>query len=464
VVSMLSTITDFRSNRHLLHPLYQQLHQTWLHGAYRNVRNVIAETRQLSRWILYFLSGLVPRQNDLWVFGTYRNDFSDNSKYLFCHVAKVCPDIRPVWISGSERTVTRMRALGFEAYLRDSWPGWWYCLRARCYFFIGYSSDINFFASRGALLINLWHGTPIKRIEFDIRNGPDARLFDSPTWRVRLIKEPALYRGCDFVISASPFVSAYAFSSAFRVPLERCLSLGYPKTDLLFQDRATILDQLYEFGEIELARQLERFKSAGVTILYLPTWREASAHTAERQPDWSTIDKVMKSQSGLFVIKPHPLAIDLEQFPKKGDFQHIVVLPAESDVYPLMVFADMLLTDYSSVMFEFCLTGRPIILVAFDLEQYEHDDRGFYLPLEKVGIGRIVRNSEQLMKALDEVLREPLSPTYDEESVSRFNSYRAGGASDRVASYFAKFVQVEGTMPILTRGRKINTQSGTKDR
>ena len=441
VVTMSSRITDFRSNKHFLHPVYQQLRRTWLRGSYWKLRKVIADTRQLSRWIVYFLSGWVPRRNDLWVFGTFRNDFSDNSKYLFCHVAKACPDIKPVWISGNEKTVTRLRALGFEAYLRDSWLGWWNCLRARCYFFIGYSFDINFFASRGAILINLWHGTPIKRIEFDIRNGSDARLFVSPTWRDRLIKEPALYRGCDFVISASPFVSEYALSPAFRVPLERCLSLGYPKTDLLFQDKATILDQLYKSGEIELARQLERFKSAGVTILYLPTWREASAHAAEPQLDWSTINKIVESRSGLFVIKAHPLATESGQFPKNGDFQHIVVLPADVDVYPLMVFADMLLTDYSSVMFEFCLTGRPIILVAFDLEQYEQHDRGFYLPLENVGIGRIVRNSEQLVKTLDELLLEPLSRTYDGESVARFNSYRAGGASDRIATYFAKFVQ-----------------------
>lgn len=433
---------SFRNSQHLLHALYQLLRRTRLRTAYWSARHAIADGRRLLKWIPYFLSGWMPRRNDIWVFGTYRHNFSDNAKYLFLHVSKTRPNVRAVWISRDAKTVARLRALGFEAHLQQSWSGWWYCLRAKCYFFIGYSFDINFFTSRGAILVNLWHGTPIKRIEFDIQNGPDASLFMAPTWRDRLIKHPAVFRGCDFVLSASPFVSEYALSSAFRLPIERCLSLGYPRNDVLFQDRPTTLDQLHQLGDADFARQLKRFESAAKVVLFLPTWREsASGAAAPPKLDWSRLNEFLKLHGGVFIIKPHPLETLTGAFPNNGDFQHIVVLPADVDVYPLMVFADVLLTDYSSVMFDFCLTGRPIILVAFDIEQYQRHDRGFYLPFKQAAIGRIVSDSEQLMTALDDALREPSRPTYDEESVGQFNSNRTQGAADRVASYFSNLVQ-----------------------
>jgi CDP-glycerol glycerophosphotransferase (TagB/SpsB family) len=393
--------------------------------------------KSLLSWLFYILSGWMPRDRTLWVFGTNNGAFADNSKYLFIHVAQTRPHIRAIWISHEDVTIERLRLTGYEAYSRSSWKGRWYCLRAKYYFVASYITDINFFLSRGAVHVNLWHGTPLKKIEFDIRRGPLARYFVSPSLKTRLIDRPGLYKKPDFVLSASSYVSSYSLSSAFRIPLYQCINLGYPRNDALFSPRSALLDQIRQLGEIELANHLDAIVPVRRLILYLPTWRDSgAAATAKTDIDWPQLNAVMQAHGAMLLAKPHPnVSADASGLPGSHEFENIAILAPNVDIYPFMGLADVLVTDYSSVIFDFCLTLRPIIITTSDVEHYQNEERELYMPLEAVQLGTVVRNQEQLIATLHAILNNAL-PNYSENTVDKFNSFRGPGAAQRVADYF----------------------------
>jgi CDP-glycerol glycerophosphotransferase (TagB/SpsB family) len=389
-------------------------------------------------WAVYGVSGLIPRDHNLWVFGAARDAFVDNTKYLFIHVSRTRPNLRAIWISGSAETVQLIRELGFEAHVRHSIKGWWYCFRAQYYFTMMYITDINHFASRRAVFVNLWHGTPLKKIEHDIQFGPMAPLYNSPSWRTRFIWAPGPHKIPNFVLSASEFVSRYALTSAFKVPLERCLAFGYPRNDILFSDRDAVLSWLSNLRQESLARELRNLIETFRVVLFLPTWRESGDNAeSKRTIPWAKLNEVMRENNCVLLAKPHPaVAARRSGLPRTDEYSNIRIWSPNVDIYPIMAVAEVLITDYSSVIFDFCLTRRPIIVAAFEDDRYSETERELYMPVEDIMIGEVVKSPEQLIACLTDILANRESSNYDEKSVKRFNDFLAAGATMRVAEFF----------------------------
>ena len=94
------------------------------------------------------------------------------------------------------------------------------------------------------------------------------------------------------------------------------------------------------------------------------------------------------------------------------------------DVTELMLLADVLVTDYSSVMFDFANTGKPMVFYTYDYEDYVRDERGTYLELPEVSTGPMVATTDELIKALESV----------DDDVERFRDEYAGSANGSAAT------------------------------
>lgn len=337
---------------------------------------------------LFVLSFLTPRDEALWVFGSNGGEaFSDNSKYLYRYTAAEREHIRPVWLSRSEAVVEELREEGYEAYRTESLRGMWINLRAGTAFVSHGMPDVNRWCSGGARTVVLWHGIALKRIGWDgykrqqlgekIKGHLKEKLFDRYDW---------------LVVPSEAMIEP--FSSAFHVSPDRILPLGYPRNDALTGTLPAGLeppaDDYEEFRELH---------EEGTTILYAPTKHSETGRRVADHLRLAELDDWLAERDAHLLLKPHPAEpIDLG-----GGFSRIVEVPQGLDVYPLLEHADVLLTDYSSLYFDYLLLDRPVAFYPFDLEEYR-SSRGFYLEYGDVTPGPIATEFDGLLDALDGVL------------------------------------------------------------
>ena len=345
-------------------------------------------------YCIYPFSFLVPRSRKKWAFGSFRGAFNDNAKYLFIHVTEQMPDIDCAWLSVNRTTVRTVKEKGLKAYHVLSPAGIWFALRAKCWFFNAYSSDIMFCLSGGAKLVNLWHGLPLKRIEFDIESGILADRFVKKTLKERYF-HPEVFKRPDYVVSSTELFSE-VFARSFRIPLERCLNLGLARNVILTwpeEKRRAFIDRYEPVETLDLIGQMGNF---GRVFVYMPTWRDSQNDFVTAGFDFKSMEEVLSENNALLLIKPHANTF-IDPVILNG-LAHIKLLPSTLDIYPVLPYTDVLITDYSSVMYDFILMEKKdVILYLFDKEEYVNE-RPFIWSFEDMTYGHRAGSFETLLE------------------------------------------------------------------
>jgi CDP-glycerol glycerophosphotransferase (TagB/SpsB family) len=323
---------------------------------------------------------LIPRSPHRWVFGSwYGLRFADNPKYFFfyCHTRENSP-VRAVWLSKNPEVVRAVRALGLPAHLRSSPLGLWHALRAGVYLLDCRLSDVHAMASRGALKVNLWHGVPLKKIERDIDQADHTiNLAVRGTLLQRTIlkvRRPELTERYDAILATSD-ATADRFSGAFGVERDRVIVAGYPRTDpLLAAAPAPFLPE----ADRAIVEEFQAYERAGRRVLfYMPTFRDWG-NTEDRviPIDWQRLDQLLQTHRGVLYCKLHPG--DRAGLPDLSRLSSIRLLPSSADPYPLLRHTHALISDYSSIFFDYLLLDRPVVFYPYDLEAYRARSRGLY--------------------------------------------------------------------------------------
>lgn len=382
-------------------------------------------------YFFFPFSFLFPRSRKIWIFGSFRGAFNQNTKYLFIYVSEQVPEIRAVWITYKSAVVREIRSKGLKAYSLFSLPGLYYALRGKYYFFNDYSSDICYFTSGGAVKVNLWHGVGLKKIEFCIENGPLAARYVRKTFRERFFY-PFVYQRPDYFLSSTEFQSV-KFAQAFRIPLERCLNLGYPRNDVLLWGKERREDFIEKY-EPRITRELiGRIRKYKKTYLYMPTWRDSQKELFSAHLELEKLNGFMRETDSLFLFKPHPIMkIESEIF---GQCSHLMLLDSHVDIYTLLPYTHVLITDYSSILYDYLLMkDKDVILYLYDYRTYVRE-RDFNYPFLENIAGSVVYDFESLVR----VMREG---NYDRSNYARINerfwgNYGGNAAADLV-DYFKR--------------------------
>jgi CDP-glycerol glycerophosphotransferase (TagB/SpsB family) len=369
------------------------------------------------------LARLVPRDRYLFAFGAERDRFGDNAAYFY--LAAHPQTHRYVWITGSASLVERLRAAGLAAERRWSYRGVLTCLRAGTYVISSYASDVNGWLADGTRLVNLWHGVPLKRIERDIAGGPLQRIYEDRQPMKAVFRDRT--RPPDLLLAPSAYIAERCFTSAFAIPQERCLPFGYPRTDHFFDRPDAPPDELLISG-LDTWRDLE---SRSPVVGYFPTWREGRA--AEATPGHLDLEQLaagLGELGGHLVFKSHFITDSPAPIPSA------TVLGQHDDANAYLPLCDVLVTDYSSLAFDFMLLERPIVYFVPDLDDYRRN-RGFYFdPLEMMP-GPIVRDPAQLIGAISTALGDGADPRLREVRRRVWGDYE-GGASTRLGAALAE--------------------------
>lgn len=262
---------------------------------------------------------------------------------------------------------------------------------------------------QGQTYIQTWHGTPLKRLGRDIKDvvptGSYLRMMD---------REASFW---DYLVSPSPYCSEI-FPNTFGYS-GKILETGYPRNDILVSGASK--------------RDLIR-KSLGITdpnqlvVLYAPTWRD-SKRTATG--NWKPVNFLSGSLGPQVVVlfRGHTNTHSAHnQEVAKG----AIDVTDYKNVAELYLAADVLITDYSSSMFDFSVTGKPMIFLAPDLSEYVAK-RGFYFDFEQMAPGPILSDDTTLRETLEnlENVRSQYAKRYSQWQ-AKFNSLEDGLASKRV--------------------------------
>jgi CDP-glycerol glycerophosphotransferase (TagB/SpsB family) len=347
------------------------------------------------------------------------------------------PEIDAVWLSTNKMTVKEVRSKGLKAYWIFSLKGVWFALTSKFWFFNAYSSDIMFCLSGNATLVNLWHGLPMKKIEFDIDSGPLADRYVKKTLKERFF-HPESFKRPDYMLSASPMYSEM-FSRAFRIDVSQCLELGNPRNDVLTwpEDRRLAFVKRYE---PETTQQLLAELKSGIynhIYIYLPTWRDSNYDFLGKDFDLKAIDKVMRECRALMIFKPHANTTITEV--DGSSFTNVRILTAKTDFYPILPYTDVLITDYSSVLNDYLLMEKKsVVLYLFDYHKFT-GERSFIWPFDEITIGKRVFDFEGLLGTFKENQLE-IDEQQKENLVSKTWAGNVSQSSERVAGYFRGFI------------------------
>lgn len=339
----------------------------------------------------------VTRDPRLWVFGSAFG-LADGALALLRAARRLESGIRLAWLVGNAEQARKARSLGLEWAAKDSPEGFELTASAGVVAVTHGFGDVNRYALGGATIAQLWHGSPMKKLHADspaaLSLGPLNRFAPAR----RLIREA--YRRGTRRISLLPVASdtfVPFMCSAFDLTPQKVRVLGEPRTDVLFRGSPA--------GRRAAARELLERSVPGLVgrraLLYAPTWRDGEPDPSvptDRQ--WRRIDAFCAATDSVLLIRPHPLGV--------GSYRHAsryvrlvppTVLP---ESMPLLWGIDTLITDYSSMAFDYAVTGNPLIFLAPDLEHYAAT-RGLYLDYATVTGGRWQQDWDGVLDALEQL-------------------------------------------------------------
>src|SRR5690606_20364699 len=203
----------------------------------------------------------------------------------------------PIWISPNREEVIKLRSAGYKCFYKWSTMTIFLVIRAK-YFFISHNiKDIFPVIPKRGVIINLWHGTPIKKI------GLDSKI--EREWINDLIRtgRNLPYERWNYFISATDFTSSI-FKSAMKLPSSKIKPLGQPRTDSLYQ--ASIDEKVKT--EIEEGLRISGLLKGKKKILYAPTFRNNASSDLFIIETLKKIDNAIGENSSIvFLFKPHPL-------------------------------------------------------------------------------------------------------------------------------------------------------------
>jgi CDP-glycerol glycerophosphotransferase len=248
---------------------------------------------------------------------------------------------------------------------------------------------MNYHKRDGQVYAQTWHGTPLKKIGFDITQ---PQFISGVGYFEVLAADVARW---DLLLSPNPF-STPIMRRAFRYDGE-ILESGYPRNDLLRSGDA-------DRTAADVRRRLGLPEGKKV-VLYAPTWRDNQYYASGRYRFDFRLDLERAwrqlGDDHVFLIRGHHHMAEDVPAGSRPDFA--INVTAYPDISELFLVSDILVTDYSSVMFDFAPTGRPIVFFTYDLEQYRDNLRGFYFDFEAEAPGPLLATSDEVVSAIGDI-------------------------------------------------------------
>ena len=297
------------------------------------------------------------------------------------------------------------------------------------YWVFNYRALDHWIPRENQIYVQCWHGTPLKRLGYDIENSNNA-MNSTEEIRDKYYRDAVRFK---YLLSPCSFATE-AFKSAWNLKAlgkeSAVLEVGYPRNDFIVNHNEE------DIREIKKKLSLENEKRK--IILYAPTWRDnqhkaSVGYTYDINVDFEMLRDALEDEY-VILFRAHYLVAGSFDFSRYSGF--VRDASKVDDINELYVISDVLVTDYSSVFFDYAILERPIIFYMYDLEEYRDTIRGFYLDIDELP-GEIVNSEAALISKIKGKCNNELIREFN----YKYNNMNDGKASERFVERLLFYVQ-----------------------
>lgn len=393
--------------------------------------------KQLLHWPIYLISPLIPKDDNIWIFSSWLSKtYSDNPKHLFKYIIEEHPEIKAYWITKDKDLHRELKSLGIPSFYIYSLKG--VITQAFAGVAVFSHNDASEFipamTSKRTKRIQLWHGTPLKKIgaqaksEFAKKHPHLHHLRD-------LIYPWLLKENYDLTIASSKEV-ATKIDTAFCT--KKTAVTGYPRNDTIN------------------INSIDRWSSTIKNIIYMPTFRgKPSSLESKNKTNSVVLEHLLLYKDELsdwfisndinLVLKLHPsLKATDELINEIESLPWISFYSGPDDFYDIINQFDALITDYSSIFFDYMLCGKPVFHMAFDLDEYLESSRELYYEYNDLALTPYLKSWKDLTQLLDSIFKSGLDKCYIvkyNNILNKFNQFQDNKSSERVFQQIIELIK-----------------------
>ncbi|WP_066258921.1 CDP-glycerol glycerophosphotransferase family protein [Neobacillus drentensis] len=370
------------------------------------------------KWLFLFVSFL-PTNKNLIIFESFLGkQYSCNPRAIYEYLQRNHSEYELIW-SVDPRFEKGFIDKGIPYARRFSVK--WLLLMARARFWVTNSRMPLWIPKpKNTIYLQTWHGTPLKKLAGDMKEvlmpGTTTEQYKENFFRET--------RNWDYLISPNHY-STEIFKRAFQFD-KKMIESGYPRNDIFYRPDRTMISE-----EFKKQHKLPDDKKI---ILYAPTWRDNQFYQIGKYKLDLHLDlEKLRNELGdeyIIILRMHYLVA--ENFNLEAYQGFAWDFSKHEDIQELYLISDILITDYSSVFFDYANLKRPMIFFTYDLEEYKDDIRGFYFDFEEKAPGPLVETTEKVIAAIKGIGEAALSKDRMNEFYQRFCYLEDGHAAERV--------------------------------
>ena len=332
----------------------------------------------------FFIKKFVEIKDNKICFG---GKFYGNSKYLFLYLSSI-KSLKVYWLTTDKKLMQFLQNNNQNSISTWSIKAIYILLSSKFFFFnssVNNISDLNFFDKKKKF-INLWHGNPIKKIFYSKKNLTKGHK--------EYLKN--FFKNFNYFNVHSKILKK-KFKNAINTKKVNIISCGSPANDILYKSKEDIL-----FSKIikSKVRKILKITKKKKIILYCPTHRQK--YTSKQLENLNIFFKKIKlfliKNNIVMLVRFHPLDT---YYKKNNNFKSKSIYNISNfvDVTPFLIAGDVLITDYSSIIFDYSILDKPYLFYHYDFKEYCLE-RNFYYKWSEYPT-KIATNPNQLIRYLD---------------------------------------------------------------
>lgn len=395
------------------------------HNFLRDFKYGLKSKERFNHFIYKSFLSKLKKNKKLVIFESFQGrSYSDNPKYIYEYMVNNNMNYKYVWsvneaqeIPGRPKQVTRLSLK-------------YYYNLARATYWVSNSRLPNYIdKNKGTTYLQTWHGTPLKRLAGDME---DVHMpgTNSEAYKLNFYNETQKW---DYLIAPNAY-SKEIFKRAFWFD-KPTLDVGYPRNDILYNKNTdSDVNKLKEKMGLPLDKKV---------ILYAPTWRDDEYYSKGnyRFNLKLNLDQLQEKLGDEYVVVLRMHYFISSQLDISGYEGFVYDYSSYNDIGELYLASDLLITDYSSVFFDYANLKRPILFYTYDLEKYRDSLRGFYIDMEKEVPGPLLTTTDEVIASIQNIdqLAEEYQERYD-AFYDRFCNWDDGQAAKKtVEQVFKKY-------------------------